>query len=83
MTFRTHLPLRMMQDIQNLLTAYEGRTLPVYAEAENVRRRWLSDNVALEDIVDELLRAASTHSIGFEIDPEQAIDALRGPLSMT
>lgn len=68
------------QDIQNLLTEYEGRTVPVYAEAENIRQRWISENVALEDIVDQIMRGAHTHSIGLEIDPAQAADALRGPL---
>ncbi len=80
MNFRTKLPLHMLQDIEDLLTAYAGRTLPVYAEAESIRQRWLSENVALEDIVEQLLSRASFHSASYEIDPSQATDALRGPL---
>lgn len=80
MTFRVELPLAMLQDIESVLSAYAGRTLPVYAEAESIRQRWLSENVALEDIVDQILRSASSHRLGFEIDPSQAVEALRGPV---
>jgi hypothetical protein len=69
----------MVQDIDVALTAYAGRTMPLYAEAENIRRRWLSDNIALEDVIDQIIRRASVYNVSFEIDPSQAADALRGP----
>ena len=78
MTFRTSLPLHMLQDIERTLQEYAGRTISVYAAAENIRQRWLEENIALEDIVDQLLSGANTNGIGFEIDPTQAADALRG-----
>jgi hypothetical protein len=79
MTFRATVPLRMLQDIETVLLVYSGRTVPIYAEAEKIRLAWLSENVALEDIVDEMLRKARSYSVSFEIDPAQAADALRGP----
>jgi hypothetical protein len=79
MTTPLSIPLLVQQDIDILLTAYGGRTLPLYAEAEAIRRRWQSANIALEDIIDHILQRARSHSVGFEIDPSQAADALRGP----
>ena len=79
MPYHAKMPPRMLQDIEAVLIAYTGRTLPVYAEAENIRCRWLSENIALEDIVDQFLSRARAHCVGFEIDPSQAADALRGP----
>jgi hypothetical protein len=73
------VPEPMMQDIDIVLMAYTGRTMPLYAEADNIRRRWLSENIALEDILDLLVRRASVHNVSFEIDPSQAAEALRGP----
>jgi hypothetical protein len=79
MTHPIKVPEPMSQAIDFVLTAYTGRTLPLYAEAESIRRRWLSENIALEDILDLLVRRASVHNVSFEIDPSQAAEALRGP----
>lgn len=78
MTLTAKIPLIVQQDIDILLVTYSGRTLPLYAEAEAIRRRWLSANIALEDIVDHILCRARSHSLSFEIDPSQAAEALRG-----
>ena len=78
MTTSIKVPLIVQQDIDVLLVTYSGRTLPLYAEAEAIRRRWLSANIALEDIIDHILCRARSHSLSFEIDPSQAADALRG-----
>jgi hypothetical protein len=51
--------------------------LHVYAEAERIRRNNLSDNVALEDIVDALMSATS-NGMAYCFDPEEAADALLG-----
>jgi hypothetical protein len=69
----------MLQDIDLVLMAYSGQTLPLYAEAENLRRKWLVQNVALEDVIEQMMRRASVYSVSFEIDPAQAAEALRGP----
>jgi hypothetical protein len=78
MTQTLNIPSTMLQDIDLILLAYSGRTLPLYAEAENIRRKWLSQNVALEDIVEQFLRRAAAYNVSFEIDPSQAAEALRG-----
>lgn len=79
MTQPIKFPSSMLQDIDLMLMTYTGRTLPLYAEAENLRRRWLSQNVALEDVIEQLMRRASAYNVSFEIDPSQAAEALRGP----
>jgi hypothetical protein len=79
MTFAVELPERMLTDIDNLLAKYEARTLPVYAEAESIRRIWLAENVALEDIVYQLVRGARARCIALEINSAQAADALQCP----
>lgn len=79
MTTPRSIPLLVQQDIDILLAGYSGRTLPLYAEAEAIRCRWQSANIAIEDIVDHILQRARSYSLSFEIDPSQAADALRGP----
>jgi hypothetical protein len=61
-----------------LETALKTRNLVrVYAEAEQIRQANLKDNVALEDIVSEIMRL-SVHGLGFEANPADARDALLG-----
>jgi hypothetical protein len=61
-----------------LKTALKTRNLVrVYAEAERIRQANLKDNIALEDIVSELMRL-SVHGPGFEANPADARDALLG-----
>jgi hypothetical protein len=54
-----------------------GEVLHVYAEAERIRRNNLSDNLALEDIVDALM-SATTEGLAYCFDPGEAADALLG-----
>lgn len=77
MTTKTRIPLLMRQDIDILLMAHGGRTLRLYAEAQAIRHRWPSANIALEDIIDHILQRARSHGVAFEIDPAQANDARR------
>lgn len=49
----------------------------VYAEAERIRQANLEENIALEDIVNELMEL-SAHGPGFESDPSDARSALMG-----
>ena len=64
-----------MLSVLNAATA-SGTVLHVYAEAERIRRNNLSDNVALEDIVDALIRAKN--GLACCLEPEEAADALLG-----
>ena len=54
-----------------------GSLIRIYAEAENIRRSNLADNIALEDIVEELMIQCACGP-GFELDPYEAHDSLLG-----
>jgi len=60
----------------NAATA-SGEVLHIYAEAERIRCNNLSDNVALEDIVEAFMSVAA-NGPAYCIDPEEASDALLG-----
>ncbi|MGH6874284.1 MAG: hypothetical protein ACREDW_04665 [Aestuariivirgaceae bacterium] len=49
----------------------------VYAEAEKIRQANLADNIALEDIVEELIRQSSPGP-GWAADPLEAAAAILG-----
>jgi hypothetical protein len=77
------IPAGMHRDIEFVLVAYAGRTLPIYREAETIRRRWTSANVALEDVVENMLQLAAAHQLAVELDAAQAADALLGLVAET
>jgi hypothetical protein len=54
-----------------------GSLIRIYAEAENIRRSNLADNIALEDIVEELMIQCACGQ-GFELDPYEALESLIG-----
>jgi hypothetical protein len=54
-----------------------GSLIRIYAEAENIRRSNLADNIAFEDIVEELMIQCACGP-GFELDPYEALDSLMG-----
>ncbi len=57
------VPIKLRREVSEVLNAYALSTLPVYAEAEKIRRRWHRHNIALEDIMASSSRnAASTMS---------------------
>ncbi len=72
------IPGSLASEVRNALLAHSGRIMPVYAVAETIRKRREEDNVALEDIVEQLIREGGAFDISFELDPMQARDALRG-----
>jgi hypothetical protein len=49
----------------------------VYAEAEKIRQANLDENIALEDIVQEIMNR-SAHGPGYVADPDDAMNALLG-----
>jgi hypothetical protein len=49
----------------------------VYVEAEKIRQANIADNIALEDIVEEII-VQSADGLGYEADPVDAAAALLG-----
>jgi hypothetical protein len=49
----------------------------VYAEAEKIRKANLTENIALEDIAEELIKRAGDGP-GYEADPLEALQSLLG-----
>lgn len=76
-------PEFLKEELNTTAAAYADKTMPVYAEAERLRRRWQAANIALEEYVEELIRLGNMHRVCFELDPAQAADALRGSASAT
>ncbi len=54
------------------------QAVAVYAEAEKIRTLAPEINIALEDIVEQLIVAGRRHGVAFEIDLAQARDAVMG-----
>jgi hypothetical protein len=54
-----------------------GTSVKVYAEAETIRLANVSDNVALEDIVEEMITRCKDGP-GYEENPWEALGALLG-----
>ncbi len=54
------------------------RAVPVYAEAEKVRRDCAETNIALEDIVERFISDGQRFGVAFEIDPAHARSAVMG-----
>jgi hypothetical protein len=54
----------------------------VYAEAEKIRQANLDENIALEDIVQEIMNR-SAHGPGYVADPGDALNALLGESWLT
>lgn len=57
-----------------------GVLVHVYAVAESIRLANVSDNIALEDIVEAVITSAS-NGPGYEVDPDEARDALLGGIT--
>ena len=78
MTVTTLLPLQLLTAINSVLAQHKFSVLSVYAEAEKIRRRWHGHNIALEDIVNELVRRSEVHQVAVAFDPSEAAAALLG-----
>jgi hypothetical protein len=76
-------PSAILHELKLTAEKFADQTMPVYAEAERVRQRWQSANIALEEYVEELVRLGNQHRVSFEFNPEQAADALRGTASIS
>jgi len=57
-----------------------GVLVAVYAVAEAIRLANISDNIALEDIVQAVI-ASAADGPGYEVDPDEARDALLGEVT--
>lgn len=83
MTIRFSDALR--RDLKHVLedTERHGETLHAYQEAARIQARNPADNVALEDIVDALIRGAG-RILAIELQPPKALEVLiETPLTAT
>jgi len=73
------LPAKVQREISTVISkAAQAQVLiRVYAEADAIRLANISDNIALEDIVQAIIDE-STAGPGCEINPDDARDALLG-----
>ena len=72
------IPLKLRREVTEILHAYKGATLPVYAEAERIRCRWRQHNIALEDIIGLFVEECGRHNVSIAFDPSEARDAMMG-----
>ena len=72
------LPPELVQAMDSILVRHKFKLLAVYAEAENLRRQWLGHNIALEDIVNELVKRSEIYQVAIAFEPEEAAAALLG-----
>lgn len=74
-----HLPARILFEIGLLRSRViqAGQLVSVYGEAERIRHGGPNENVALEDIVEEIM-AQCSDAPGFEIDVNEAWTSLMG-----
>lgn len=69
----------ILSKIAQVLRDSEASRTPlrVYREAERIRSQ-LSENIALEDIVEAFINYGATSDVAFEINPRDAADAVLG-----
>lgn len=72
------LPIEIRREITAVLLNHQSSTLSVYAEADKIRRRWLSRNIALEDIVGVFVEDSGSHGVAIAFEPGEARAALIG-----
>jgi hypothetical protein len=67
----------LLRDVKHVLdeTERRGETLQAYQEAARIQARNPADNVALEDIVDALIRGAG-RILAVELQPPKALEVL-------
>ena len=70
-----HFSDALLRDLQHVLddTERRGETLHAYSEAAGIQARNPQDNVALEDIVDALIRGAS-RVLAVELQPPRSLE---------
>ncbi len=78
MTIVNQIPADLRREVTEVLMQYRGSTLPVYAEAEKIRLRFQTRNIALEDVIAMFVEASGSHSVSIAFDPSEARDALLG-----
>jgi hypothetical protein len=70
----------MLRQIEQIVwdARLDRKPIPVYAEADRIRRLSPELNIALEDIVEQFIVTGQNQGVAFEIDPAQARDAVMG-----
>ena len=72
----TPMPASMLSDIDFFLEQQRGQCIQIYPEAERIRCKWESQNIALEDVVSVLVERAGLHEVALSFDRSAGIDAL-------
>ena len=70
--------IRMTAEIERVVQEKSGQTLQVYAEAEKIRTRWRDLNIALEDIISQMIEFSGTYGVAVAFEPAEAKAALLG-----
>ncbi len=65
------VPIKLRREVSEVLNTYALSTLPVYAEAEKIRRRWHRHNIALEDIIGLFVEECGKHNVSIAFDPRK------------
>lgn len=68
----------VLQDIDRAMEGFREKCIPVYAEAEKIRKRWIEQNIALEDIVAAIASRAGEFNAAVSLDQNEARHALMG-----
>jgi hypothetical protein len=76
---RKQLPAKIVDQIATVVKSavHQQVLIRVYAQAEAIRLANIEENIALEDIVQAIIDG-SGESLGCEVNPDEARDALLG-----
>lgn len=72
------IPHTILIDIDRALERNRNDCIAVYSEAERVRRKWVQENVALEDIVMAFFDRCAPYEVAMSLDMSGAEAALMG-----
>lgn len=70
------LPPAMIGDIDALLASHRSNCIAIYPEAEKIRRKWVENNVALEDVVSVFVERCGLHSVAVSFERRSEVDVL-------
>ena len=77
MTSLKPLPPAMIGDIDSLLESNRAKCISIYPEAEKIRRKWVQQNIALEDVVSVFVERCGIHSVAVSFDRAADYDVLK------
>lgn len=77
MTSFKPLPPAMVGDIDALLASHHSECISIYPEAEKLRRKWVEQNIALEDVVSVFVERCGVHSLAVSFERRSEVDVLQ------